>query len=332
MLEGMVIEEFTDQVFSLLRARNVFPVNHATLIVQRWVDGKPKLKAAAVWIKEDGKGMQDYLQALSTIWPVIPVRYDGTKQSFFTSNSYMSGLPLPEQECHLHDKLIEWTKQKPKYISIDEKVRDRVRQMRSFWGFLEATPLNLLDDVVLPRVFKNFGVNPFFNSAWDVDRIVTDNGKLWSLEIKHKYPAIDRRRNELYFGLNEGAAEVITEMHEGEISSLHIIAIKPVWNKKQSPDYLRNNRSAAEKCMLVALVLSPHILSKYSKNKGTSGSHTTYSGRGETNYLKIPATEFVRIGMLTDKSETIAKRIHGVMHNANLPNVTDKELLSLKVK
>ena len=331
LLEGLIVENLVDQWISSLPAEStIHEIPQTTLILQRKVKGNLKPPCAAVLLDPSQKTVSRYLDALATYFPVIPCRYDASCCEFFTSDKWQNTGKIPLMDKALTGKMSEWTKCAPFHHPVEENVRDRQRQKRSFWGFLEGHYGNeLLERVVLPRIFKDFGPQLWFDFGWDVDRLLLKDDHLWSLEIKHKYPF---GKNELCFGINFGELNSIEWLENCDIPSLHLIVVKPVWNKNESPHYIFNDIQKRSKALVLGLLLDRNTISKIrSRSSGQSASYTTFSGKGRLSYYSIPASWFGKMGVVSDPPEKIAGNIIKMLEGENIPLITDKELYSYKI-
>ena len=107
-------------------------------------------------------------------------------------------------------------------------------------------------DVVLSRVFINWGVQPWFGAGvWNLDRIFLHGNQLWHLEIKHKYPM--EREARLHFGINDGELRQIASLLECGLRSLHVVTVKPFWERQSGSMYLLNDLEARSRAAILSM-------------------------------------------------------------------------------
>src|SRR5690606_11627144 len=141
---------------------------------------------ALVWMRRPTDGLGRYLLALERVACVHLVEFrEGEFLATERSGGQRAGAPVP-----LQDLLGRLSGRKPSFPRVDLNVRDAHRQRAAFWGYLSDTYRDerLWNEVVLFRLFINFGVQPFFRGVWNLDRICLCGDRLWMLEAKHKYP------------------------------------------------------------------------------------------------------------------------------------------------
>jgi hypothetical protein len=332
LLEGLIVENLADQWLSVSASQDeVTEVAQHTLICQRWQSGHEKSPVAFVLISQALAYPDSYIQALSKRMTVLPVICDADSCEFITVGNWRDGACAhAEFSRPLLSALQEWTDAFPKHKPVAFAVRDKDRQRSCFWGFLRTTyGNNLRDRVVIPRLFKDFGPQLFFDAGWDVDRVIDSDGKLWSLEIKHKFPF---GRNKLQFGINVGELKSIRWLHEAGISSLHLIIVKPVWDKRESPQYLLNEFDMRGRALVLGLVFDEAVFETItSGGVRESGPNTTFTGEGALRFHSIPVNMFSMLGRVSDPPEIVAKNMVSMMRGEQLPKVTEEDLLECRV-
>lgn len=171
LAEGLVVESLFDQYLA------AFPQNGNDAPVL--IDADTAIAAnpggrdtyAFVWDRESRIGLRRYLIALGRRYDTWLVRFDASEHTFVTAHVkdgkrvsdwgplYQTARDLSGRE-HEHD------------VGVDLSVRDAKRINQSFWGYLSAQYGDALGErVVLPRIFLNFGIQPWFRYVWNIDRV-----------------------------------------------------------------------------------------------------------------------------------------------------------------
>lgn len=159
LIEGLVFESYFDQyLLSLTEAsdQKVQLVDVDTAVVS--LPGRNAGVAAFVWARSRGDGLGRYLGALSSRMPVWLVEFvDGEFVAVPFSDGKRHGEARPLQAVtEAVGKRLG-----PSFEPIQSSVRDRKRINQSFWGYLsERHGDDLGFNVVLPRVFLNWGIQP----------------------------------------------------------------------------------------------------------------------------------------------------------------------------
>lgn len=153
--------------------------------------------------------LHPYLTQLAKPFFAKLVRYDSERRQFLThKDNYREGVVADEPLERLTEVLGAH-----QITSVAINVKDPTRQQQSFSGQLVgAYGKRLGREVVLPRIFKNFAVQPYFNrGVWDLDRIYCDSARrtYGVIEMKHKYPFGMRA---LQFGINCGSCGVLRDL------------------------------------------------------------------------------------------------------------------------
>lgn len=329
LIEGLVVESLFDQIFhDVPRFLNgAVPLDVDTAIVRAGSGSTSYF--AFVWARKRQTGLGRWLKRLVhaglRVWLV---EHDEPLTTFF-AREYVSGalegsLPLAELMAALSGR-------RSSQPVVAEAVRDIERQRQSFWGFLSSHyGKELGSRVVLPRLFMNHGVQPWFRSVWNLDRVVVHGDQVWLLEIKHKYSIPG---SPLVFGLNDGELRVIEDLSKGGIRCLHAIIVKPVWSKTAGSMYLMNDIRRRGRAALVAVELDPTTTAMMrSEPRRSSGSDTTFTGSGRTAFYPIGAQRFGRLGRLSDDPAELAKGLALMIEGRNLPAVSDAWLRELSEK
>jgi hypothetical protein len=315
VLEGLITEHVAGQILAEASSCGVTLGDFETVIARR---RDRTTGYAFIWIKSDTPLLRAFAAALSKRFNVYIVKFDYASSEFLTSATRYAPtenqelkfeVPLQQQAVKLGGRSI--SKGDAQFPTVDSKVRDLFRQEQGFWGFLAgAYKQELRERVALPRIMKNFGIQPYFNGGvWDVDMVAEVNGKLWAFEVKHKFPF---RKKTLYFGLNEGELRLMDNLTQCGVHCVHVILVKPYWDKNVSSMYLFYQMKARQRALLVASVLTrTDVLNVLRNNvpKAPSKADTTLGGKGTQSYRYLPVEMFHRIGMLNNNVEELGKAI-----------------------
>jgi len=331
LLEGLVVENTFDQlVLPLTKAtpQRFVPLDVATVVAHSDADGR---RFIFVWSQNPNAvtGLRRYLMALSRLGDVYLVTYSGTT---FMAQHRPQGLKSSDIKP-LHDLLRRLTGNSPSISEVDLIVRDRDRQMTAFWGYLNTTypGRKLWDNVVLFRLLINHGIQPFFSAVWNLDRICLFDGKLWMLEVKHKFPFVSNQR--LVFGLNDGELSLMNELQRVDVQTLHALIVKPVWSKDVGSMYLHSDLTMREHAAVIGLVMNRDRIDRLTSSRsGSSPRHTVLTGRGRLSYKTIPAVDFTVLGAFSDGSQKLSANLATLLEGGALPAVTDDLLRSYRVQ
>ena len=224
------------------------------------------------------------------------------------------------------------------FPKINSSSRNINRQESSIRGKLEqAFQKNFTKDVLLPRIFKNYLIQPFFRAAWDLDRIFTYKNKLWEFELKHKYP-IDNydyflnigRPNDnrsLCFGINKGQANITAMLAKQGMNTLHLILVKPRWTDNLDPGYMFIDDDAKENTLIIGTILNLEKISSIITETKDAPTKTSFSGSKKAPYYQIPRSFFHVIGHYSDSRSFLAPRIQALMDGELNSPLTTKILL-----
>lgn len=332
LVEGLVVECLFDQIVSNIPAtsgRKVIALDVDSVIVdtrranERWL--------ALVWARTMGEGLGRYLRALEKRFVPFLVTYD--RGEFFAvriRNGKRDGMPQS-----LHELMADMSGGRMTPFRVDASVKDRTRQQRAFWGFIsDYYKENLWDRVILPRIFINCAIQPYFRSVWNLDRIFItgerENSDVWLFEIKHKFP-MDRRI--LQFGINDGELSMLAMLAGSGIRCLHTVLVKPYWTKEIGSMYLLNNLNMRQRAAVIAAVLDDDATARIlSGQSGRSGAHTSITGASDLKFKTIVATEFKRLGVLSDAPTDVATKMAAVMMGQAADTVEDLWLRRLRAR
>jgi len=329
LVEGLVVEGLFDQIFDDVPAHleGAVLLDVDTAIVKAgWRDDSWH---AFVWVRSRQSGLGRYLAALSNRFHVWLVETDTPLTTFFArpwQDGRFTGVRRP-----LDSLMAELSGRQPEYVSVTHDVRDAKRQQQSFWGFLsERHKAALGSRVILPRLFMNYGVQPWFRAVWNLDRILVQGDRIWLLEIKHKFPIPTRA---LGFGINKGELGVIARLAGAGIRCLHTIVVKPLWSPDEGSMYLFNSMQMRARAALIGVDLDQVAISAMlAGGHGSSPGHTTFTGKGKLNYYRLEATSFSRLGVLSDPPSFLAAGIAALVHGTELDPVEDRWLRELEVR
>lgn len=328
LIEGLVFESFFDQYLLSLTAASgeqVQLVDVDTAVVRLPEGGG----AAFVWARSRGQGLGRYLEALSSRMKVWLVEYSGSE---FLAAKFHDGQLRSERSPLQEVARIVSKRDAPRFGSIEANVRNRIRINQSFWGYLsERHGTHLGFNVVLPRIFLNWGVQPWFRQLWNVDRVFLYGDQLWHFEIKHKYPM--SRNGQLLFGINDGELRLMRHLVECGLRSMHTLIVKPYWDKTVGSMYLLNEMEARFRAAVIGREMTSDEISAVLMGAGSrSGADTTFIGQGSVNFRSFPATSFRRFGLLSDDHQQIAARIFSQMAAGDQPQCGDHDLERLRLQ
>lgn len=329
LVEGLVVESVFDQIFedvpAYLDGALLLDVDTAIVDTGSGDDGWH----AFVWVRdrERATGLRRYLAALEKRFQVWLVETD-TPLTTFWVRSWSDGKLAPERHT-LPVVAGRISGRRPRPLRVAEDVRNAIRQRQSFWGFLHGQHGDETGQrVILPRLFMNCGIQPWFRRVWNLDRILVHGDDIWLLELKHKYPMRGRL---LSFGLNTGELGMIVRLGEAGVRCLHAIVVKPVWSMNAGPMYLFNDLRMRARAALVGIDLDASITSAMLAGRRTSSaSHTTFSGEGANSFHTLRCDRFSRLGLLSDSAAVLARGIAGIVSGTALPALEDQWLLELK--
>ncbi|MCG4453337.1 hypothetical protein LJY18_08460 [Pseudomonas sp. MMS21-TM103] len=328
--EGMVVESLFDQIIEYI-PKVVGGESALLMDVETFVTRDPEdfLKLHAfVWPRTRGRGLRRYLDALSKGFNVHLVKWSSSPAGFEAS-TYVNGttgdwVPLEalvEKLGHYHGERYEVT----------PDVRSQDRQLGAFWGYLrESHGKFLRDRVALPRLLVNWGIQPWFKSVWNIDRVLILDDQIWALEVKHKFPYGEP--GPLKFGLNNGEAYLLKDLAKCGIKGLHAIVVKPYWNMNTGSSYLVSNYDVRDQALLLGMIIGKsEIAAILSRPDESSPAHTSVSGKSKPKYKPIPVTDFTPLSFLANREE-IAKRICLLLRGKLNEHCTDDQLRALKIE
>lgn len=301
LTEGLVVENLFDQIIDAVPASlpGALLLDVETAIVD--TGRSPDRWHAFVWARSRTDGLGRYLKALGKRFRTWLVELDVATGTFIAHERREGKATGETQPLPVLMKAL--ANRSPAAVTVAEAVRDQHRQRLGFWGFLsDAYGDKLGERVILPRLFLNHGIQPWFRAVWNLDRILIHGDDIWMLEIKHKYPM---SRGALAFGVNDGELGVIRLLGEAGIRCFHAIIVKPQWTAKTGAGYLFNRLAHRERAALIGVELDRiRINGMFDGSRGLSPAHTTFSGEGRIGFRSIPAAQFGRIGWASDMTSS----------------------------
>ena len=246
LLEGLVAEDVVDQVLNQMMQRQR---NLSRLDVVSVVAAQKATTVKTVFVLDQGAPPEDlhnYVLQLRRGFSVRLVRYDNKSREFVTHNGeYTREIPLDKSL----GEILRALEPNPRFPEIDTKIKDIIRQKQGFWGYLSgAYQTNIGMRLVLPRLFKNFAIQPYFDAGvWDIDRtFLGRSGQFYVIEVKHKFPF---GLGKLKFGINRGSASALCKLSEAGFTCFHSIMVKPYWDDTHSVTYLSMSlKQGSESC------------------------------------------------------------------------------------
>jgi hypothetical protein len=284
-------------------------------------------RVAFVWARSLTPGLKRYLMALGKLMPVFYVRLE---EGTFVAKEVIRETGKPHGEARpLRDVAAQVSGNKAKVREVDLSVRDSDRQNGTFWGHLTgAYKDKLWSHVVLPRIFMNHGISPFFPGVWNLDRICLYRDELWLLEIKHKFPYGGAN---LRFGINQGELENIEVLHKVGIRCLHTLLVKPIWDRDQGSMYLYNDRELPNRVAVLATEIGNRATELLGRKGTLAPPRTSVSGRSSVPFLPLDLDMFRWIGTLRLENAELAGSLKQLMDGVDLRRATPTDLSKLRV-
>lgn len=187
LAEGLVVENLFDQIIDAVPQSlpGALALDIETAIVD--TGREPDRWHAFIWVRRQQEGLGRYLAALGQAFRTWLVRHDEAAGTF-TACGWKDGAACDERRP-LAMVMGELSQRWPRPVQVASSVRDSSRQKVSFWGYLsDIYGSELGARVILPRLFLNHGIQPWFRRLWNLDRILVHGTDIWLLEIKHKFP------------------------------------------------------------------------------------------------------------------------------------------------
>jgi hypothetical protein len=347
LLEGLVIEYVAEQFIENPALQNSIKILDVVTLITKGIpnnhDNTSEQYCSFIWRRDDSN-IDDFiltLQNLSKGCSYTTYICKEEEMRFYVSKpSAQKWLPL---QNYLRNKRKNTDYKKIKFPQVSKKSKNNERQISSILGRLQpAYNKRIITEVILPRVFKNYLIQPFFRSGWDLDRIFRFQGQLWEFELKHKYP-IDNysffeennnieNRYCLSFGINEGQAKIIKLLADQGLNTLHLILVKPRWSDQEDPGYLFVDEEARKKTLVIGAILTQEKINEILAGKlKTAPSKTSYNGSTETGYYRIPRNFFHVIGNYADGTDRLAPNIIRLLNGKLTSALTTQDLLKNRI-
>lgn len=337
MLEGLVIEAVFNEYLGKLVAQGieVLPVSLVrTLTIKR----KPRTKFVnSWWVWDHSESGFGAAEVCSRLIPsaesdefLFDCYYDKLARDFFIKE-WENQTNIPIQSFLLEKRGYP----APEFRIPSESVIDENRSQQAFWAGISSHYSNdLFKHVVLHRLFKNCAIQPFFNGVWDIDSLARmPDGSLMQLEVKHKYPRIERDNGSLSFGINNGQLQVMRDLARRGIKTLHMVMVKPIWNKNLGTGYLLNKIGDRKNVLLLAKLLDSETLGQiHSRQSSQTGAEQSFTGRDGQKARYVGASEFQLLGTLDDPVEDVARNISLAATGALNRPVTDQMLIDCRIQ
>jgi len=328
--EGMVVENIFDQIIEhipkVVEGRSAILLDVETFITR---DPNNFGNAHAfVWARTMGEGLGRYLLALSKGFNVYLLKWCDSSASF-KARIYQSGQPI--RWVPLEELVEELGYAHCERYEVVESVRSRDRQLGAFWGYLkESHGRSLKERVALPRLLVNWGIQPWFKSVWNIDRVIIMDEQIWALEIKHKFPYGEP--DTLKFGLNVGEAYMLRDLAKVGIKGLHAVVVKPYWDMDIGSSYLVSNYDVRDQAIVVGMAIGNKEIARIlARPSESSPTHTSVDGKTKPKYKPMLLREFAPLSFLA-KREEIAKRICLLMQGELQETCEDNQIKALRIE
>lgn len=283
MLEGLVIEAVFNEYLGKLATQEI-EVLPASLVRTLTVKKKPQKKFVYSWWvwdhSETGQAAADLCHLLAPSSGrdgfLFDCYYDGKVRDFFIKQ-WGEQTNIPIQSFMLEKR----GHASPQFRIPSDSVIDLNRSQQAFWaGITSHYSDDLFQQVVLHRLLKNCAIQPFFDGVWDIDSLVRlPDGSLVQLEVKHKFPRVERDTGGLSFGINNGQLKVMEDLAARGIKTLHMIMVKPIWNKNLGTGYLLNRIGDRKNVLLLAKLLDTGSLRQIgSRESWQTGAAQSFTG------------------------------------------------------
>lgn len=335
LLEGLVIEAVFNEYLGKLVAQgiDVLPVSLVRTLTVKIKPQKKFVTSWWVWDHSDtGQAAAELCQILAPSSAksefLFDCYYDEMKRDFFIKKwGELTNIPIQsfmlEKRGH----------SAPRFRIPLKSVIDENRSQQAFWaGIFSHYSDDIFKNVVLHRLFKNCAIQPFFDGVWDIDSLarLPDNS-LVQLEVKHKYPHVVSGKHS--FGINNGQLRVMQDLARKGIKTLHMIMVKPIWNKNLGTGYLLNKIGERKNVLLLAKLLDADTLRRIqSRQSWKTGAEQSFTGEDEQKVRYVDASEFQLLGTLDDPVHAVAINIALAATGALNQPVTDQLLIDNRIQ
>ena len=337
MLEGLVIEAVFNEYLSKLvsQGMEVLPVSLVRTLTVKQTPSKRFVNSWWVWDHSNNGHASEELS--SRLAPrsnkdefLFDCYYDDATRDFFIKK-WEDKTNIPIQSFMLDKR----GQSAPEFRIPSESVIDENRSQQAFWaGISSQYTDDLFKQVVLHRLFKNCAIQPFFDGVWDIDSLARlQDDSLIQLEVKHKFPRVDRDNGTLSFGINNGQLQVMQDLAFRGIKTLHMIMVKPIWDKNLGTGYLLNRIGDRKNVLLLAKLLDVETLRHIrTRQSWQTGAEQSFTGKNDQKARYMGASEFQLLGTLDDPVEDVAQNISlAAAGTLNRP-VTDQMLIDCRIQ
>ena len=336
MLEGLVIEAVFNEYLGKLVAQgiDVLPVSLVRTLTVKEKPRKKFVNSWWVWDHSDtGQAAEDLCQLLAPSSDqgefLFDCYYDEMSRDFFIKKwGEQTNIPIQSFMLKKRGHLA------PRFRIPSTSVIDENRSQQAFWaGISSHYSDDLFKHVVLHRLFKNCAIQPFFDGVWDIDSLARwPDNSLMQLEVKHKYPRIEKPSGKLFFGINNGQLQVMQDLARRGIKTLHMIMVKPIWDKNVGTGYLLNRIGDRKNVLLLAKLLDAGTLRQIrSRQSSETGAEQSFTGEDEQKARYVGASEFQLLGTLDDPVDAVARNIALAATGALNQPVTDQLLIDNRI-
>lgn len=329
--EGMVVESLFDQIIeripTAVEAEEVHILDVDTFVVRSPRNFARGYAFVLTWKERKQTGLKRYLKALGKVFTIYQVEYiDGRG---FRARLVRDGRPASYWEA-LEDLLGTLSVRSDKAYTVDTAIRKQDRHLASFWGYLRDTyGARLAEKVAIPRLLVNWGIQPWFRSVWNIDRVLLVGDTLWVLEAKHKFPYEHSGR--LLFGLNNGEAYLIRDLVRCGINVIHSIVVKPYWDMNVGSSYLISNYNAKQSAIVIGRTIDMAGIEQIiGSTTASSPGHTTITGDGNLKYKPLTASDFALLSNLSDP-DAVAVGIARLLSGSTKQQCRDGDLRAARI-
>lgn len=332
MLEGIVIEGVFRQYLEKIASAGLtsVPISLVRTLTIKISPDNRKQYVNTWWIWDQSESKDWGARLLSVLGTpkandyAVSCYYDPEKRDFFMEQ-WGSKRDLPIQKTMLALRKKELVFEMPSKAVIHQK-----RSQQAFWAGISNfySDADLFKSVVLERLFKNCAIQPFFQGVWDIDNIAElPDGSFIQLEVKHKFPREDGRSGALSFGINTGQLRVMRDLAWRGIKTLHMIMVKPRWDKSLGTGYLLNRIAERANVLILGKLMDLEVISSIQqRHSHATGAEQSLTGRGQPNVRYVFPHEFHVLGTLDDPVDKLARNI-GLAATGMLERPANDDLL-----
>lgn len=310
---------------------------------------RPALETAIAWAPEPlwqwlafvwphpplSQGTGRYLAALEERFQVMIIEWDDAARQFFIQ-------PVHRGQRHgKRSALAPWLRSfcnwVPQPFAAEDAGCNLIRH-DEVWGHLRAHyGAALAEQVTLPRILMNYGLQPWFRALWNVDRILMTPEALWAAELKHKFPGPKHKGPglPLYFGLNTGQQSVYEHFTACGMRCLHLVMAKPFWTEEVGAAYLVTEAHARDRVALLAHELdAAHFDEMKRREVLESYGNTTITAHADAilKFNAILIHEFAHVGMLAADPRPLGAKILDFARGVQQPPADEALLRRLELQ